>query len=74
MPTREELRERRARYPGLTRPELAMLTAYTKIDLAAPRRTALVDDPYLVDRFLQPYFPPSIAAHAEIPRIACAAS
>src|SRR5580704_12877062 len=35
MPTHEELRDRRARFPGLPRPELAMLTAYTKIDLRA---------------------------------------
>ncbi|MGD0290126.1 MAG: NAD-glutamate dehydrogenase domain-containing protein [Candidatus Binataceae bacterium] len=71
LPTYEELRDRRARFPGLTRPELAMLTAYTKIDLTARlQRSLLVDDPYLVDRVLRPYFPPSIA-HAfagEIPQ------
>ena len=33
LPSREELRERRGRFPGLTRPELAVLSAYTKIDL-----------------------------------------
>ena len=40
LPTREALRERRARFAGLTRPELALVTAYTKIDLvdAARRR------------------------------------
>ncbi len=63
LPTHEELRDRRARFAGLTRPELAMLTAYTKIDLTARlERTALVNDRYLGDRFLRPYFPPSIAA------------
>ena len=62
LPTREALHERRSRYPGLTRPELALVTAYTKIDLAARIETsAFVDDPYLIDRFLKPYFPPSIA-------------
>ncbi|HJU29770.1 MAG TPA: NAD-glutamate dehydrogenase domain-containing protein, partial [Candidatus Binataceae bacterium] len=34
LPTHEELRERRSRFAGLTRPELAVLTAYTKIDLS----------------------------------------
>jgi glutamate dehydrogenase len=62
LPTHEELRDRRARFPGLTRPELAMLTAYTKIDLTARLgHSRLVDDPYLVERVLRPYFPPSIA-------------
>src|SRR4029077_10084398 len=62
LPTHEELRDRRARFPGLTRPELAMLTAYTKIELTARLgQSRLVDDPYLVERVLRPYFPPSIA-------------
>ncbi len=54
LPAHEELRDRRARFAGLTRPELAMLTAYTKIDLAARlEQTSLINDPYLVDRFLR---------------------
>jgi glutamate dehydrogenase len=62
LPSREELSERRSRYPGLTRPELSVVTAYTKINLTARlEHSSLVDDPYLVDRFLRPYFPPSIA-------------
>jgi glutamate dehydrogenase len=61
LPTHEELRDRRARFPGLTRPELAMLSAYTKIDLTARLlQSSLVDDAYLVDHALRPYFPPSI--------------
>ncbi len=70
LPTHEDLRDRRARFPGLTRPELAMLTAYTKIDLTERLgRSPLVDDPYLVDRVLRPYFPLSIfnAFPSEIP-------
>jgi glutamate dehydrogenase len=60
--TQEELRERRSRFPGITRPELAVLTAYTKIDLALRlQNSALVDHPYLTERYLRPYFPPSIA-------------
>ncbi len=61
LPTREELSARRAQYPGLTRPELSVVTAFTKINLSRRLESAeLVDDSYLVDRFLKPYFPPSI--------------
>ncbi|HZO80630.1 MAG TPA: NAD-glutamate dehydrogenase domain-containing protein [Candidatus Binataceae bacterium] len=71
LPSHEELRERRGRYPGLTRPELAVLCAYTKIDLFAQLESChLLDDPYLTARFLTPYFPASIARDFadEIPR------
>jgi glutamate dehydrogenase len=61
FPTHEELHERRARYLGLTRPELSLVTALTKINLSRRLEDApLVDDEYLVGRFLKPYFPPSI--------------
>jgi glutamate dehydrogenase len=64
IPPGDALRERHARYPGLTRPELALATAYTKIDLIQRlESTVLVDDSYLVGRFLQPYFPSSLAEH-----------
>ena len=69
MPTREELHERHARYPGLTRPELALAhRVHQDRSRPAPRSaTVLVDDSYLVERFLQPYFPPSLAAfHADV--------
>ncbi len=62
LPTREALSQRRTRFPGLARPELAVLAAYTKIDLARQlEASGLVDDAYLVERFLRPYFPRSIA-------------
>ncbi|MGH7814253.1 MAG: NAD-glutamate dehydrogenase domain-containing protein, partial [Candidatus Binataceae bacterium] len=62
LPNRELLRERHARYPGLTRPELAAIGAYTKIDLSARLAAApFIADPYLADRFLKPYFPAAIA-------------
>ena len=54
-----------------TRPELAELTASTKIDLTTFLVSLpLIDDPYLVERFLRPYFPSSIAeAHPQdVPR------
>jgi glutamate dehydrogenase len=62
LPSREALSERHARYAGLTRPELALVTAYTKIDLVKRLEDSpIVDDAYLVGRFLVPYFPASIA-------------
>ena len=63
LPSYEQMRERRALRAGLTRPELAVLTAYTKIDLALRLGTTpLAKDPYLIERFLRPYFPPQIAS------------
>ena len=61
LPSQAVLRERRTRYPGLTRPELALVTAHTKIDLVAQMEAApQLDDPYLIGRFLEPYFPAPI--------------
>jgi glutamate dehydrogenase len=71
LPSHEQLRERRALQAGLTRPELAVLTAYTKIDLALRLSpTALVEDRYVIERFLRPYFPEPISSafHGEIGR------
>ncbi len=71
LPSHEELRDRRGRFAGLTRPELAVLSAYTKIDLFTQLEScALPGDAYLTERFLVPYFPASIAREfaAEIPR------
>jgi glutamate dehydrogenase len=63
LPSHEHLRERRAMQFGLTRPELALLTAYTKIDLALRLATMpLVEDSYLIEHFLRPYFPAQIAS------------
>jgi len=63
LPSAERLYERRTRFPGLTRPELALLTAYTKIDLVRRiEETDLSEDPYLVERFLKPYFPKPVAS------------
>ncbi len=71
LPSHEALRDRRGHFAGLTRPELAVLSAYTKIDLFAQLEACtLLGDPYLTERFLTPYFPASIAREfaAEIPR------
>ncbi len=70
LPTREALSERHARFAGLTRPELAVLTAYTKLDLSQRLENApLVGDAYLVERYLRPYFPSLVAGKfgADIP-------
>jgi glutamate dehydrogenase len=65
-PAADERHDQGTHSPGLTRPELAELTALTKIDLVATvEQSPLIDDPYLVERFLRSYFPPSLAsAHA----------
>ncbi len=71
LPPADRLRERARRRPGLTRPELALVAAYTKIDLTAQLAgTPLVRDPYLVDRFLRPYFAQPVAGRfaEDIPR------
>jgi len=57
LPSRETLRARRGVYLGLTRPELAVLMAHTKLDLQ--RRivqSPLCDDPEL-DAYLRAYVP-----------------
>lgn len=60
LPDEEALKERRRRGQGLTRPELAVLLAYTKItlfdDLVASR---VVDDPWFTSDLLA-YFPPAL--------------
>lgn len=60
LPDEEALKERRRRSQGLTRPELAVLLAYTKItlfdDLVA---SPVVDDPWFT-RDLLAYFPPAL--------------
>jgi glutamate dehydrogenase len=62
LPTIEQVNEGRSRFPGLTRPELAVVSACTKIYLTSLfAETKLAADPYLLDRFLRPYFPVPIA-------------
>ena len=57
LPTREALRARRGTFLGLTRPELAVLLAYTKICLQQRLLSSpLVDDNDLA-RYLSDYFP-----------------
>ena len=63
LPSRDDLSERRRRFPGLTRPELAVISSYTKLDLSKGLdNTELTDQPYMIERFLMPYFPRQIAS------------
>ncbi|MBF6568433.1 MAG: NAD-glutamate dehydrogenase [Candidatus Binataceae bacterium] len=71
LPNAESLHNRRALFAGLTRPELAVIAAYTKIDLVARIESSpLIDDPYMIEFFLRPYFPAAIAQRcaADLPR------
>jgi glutamate dehydrogenase len=57
LPTSEEMSARRAAGQGLTTPELAILLAYSKINLTGQLvRSSLPDDPYF-ERDLERYFP-----------------
>ncbi len=60
LPAEEILEERRQQGQGLTRPELAVLLSYAKIDLYARLQTAGVPtDGYLAQE-LEHYFPPPL--------------
>jgi glutamate dehydrogenase len=60
LPTTESLRERLEQGQGLTSPELSVLAAYAKIELAtALRQSDLADDPWFKDT-LRAYFPQQI--------------
>ncbi len=61
LPDALALEERRERGEGLTRPELAVLLAYGKLDFFDELiATAAPDDPYF-ERILQAYFPKQLA-------------
>jgi glutamate dehydrogenase len=61
LPDREALRARRGSFLGLTRPELAVLMAYTKLHLQETLLgSTLLDDPLLAP-YLTGYFPAPVA-------------
>jgi glutamate dehydrogenase len=61
LPTDEQIEERRAAGLGLTRPELAIVLSYSKIDLRSRLLGSTVpEDPYLA-RELEAYFPRTLA-------------
>ncbi len=60
LPDRETLRQRRGTFRGLTRPELAVLAAYSKLQLQRELLTSSwIDDPTF-ERYLFAYFPSRI--------------
>jgi glutamate dehydrogenase len=60
LPDEEEIAERARDHRGLTRPELAVLLAYSKVFLyAALLDSDVPEDPYLSDE-LERYFPPPL--------------
>ncbi len=60
LPSNEELGERRRAGRGMERPELAVLVAYSKQQLArALERTDFLEEPWL-ERDLRGYFPPAV--------------
>ena len=61
LPTSDEMAERRGRGEGLTRPELALLVAYSKRSIKRDLLDSdLTDAPYL-EQDLATYFPERIA-------------
>lgn len=62
LPTDEEMRSRGARGEGLTRPELAVLMAYAKLDLKDTLISSKLPDDPAYERSLQAYFPDGLAA------------
>jgi glutamate dehydrogenase len=58
LPSNDNLRERANRQEGLTRPELAVLLAYAKLQLFDElNASSLPDDPFFTATALQGYFP-----------------
>src|SRR5439155_411431 len=62
LPDREALRARRGTFLGLTRPELAVLTAHTKIHLQREMLASPLPDDPLVESYLLAYFPAEVVA------------
>jgi glutamate dehydrogenase len=60
LPDRDALRGRRATFLGLTRPELAVVMAYTKLHLRAEVLASALPDEPLAEPYLIAYFPPAV--------------
>ncbi|WP_415755790.1 NAD-glutamate dehydrogenase [Pseudomonas leptonychotis] len=61
LPTDDELNERAAKGQGLTRPELAVLISYSKIDLKESLLKSQVPDDEYLAREMETAFPPLLA-------------
>jgi glutamate dehydrogenase len=60
LPDREELRQRRGVSPGFMRPELAVLAAYSKLQLQRRLLAARWIDAPVFERYLFEYFPATV--------------
>jgi glutamate dehydrogenase len=60
LPDREALRVRRSAFRGLTRPELAILVAYSKLQLQRELLASPWIDDAMFERYLMAYFPARI--------------
>ena len=60
LPDRDALRARRARFLGLTRPELAVIMAYAKLALRRELAASSFCDDALVEPYLLEYFPTAV--------------
>ena len=60
LPTSDEMAERRGRGEGLTRPELALLVAYSKRSIQRDLLDSELPDARYLERDLERYFPPKI--------------
>ena len=63
LPERDQLRARRGTFLGLTRPELAVVMAYTKIALQRELLASTLPDDPLVESYLLAYFPSLVTEH-----------
>ncbi|MDP2243281.1 NAD-glutamate dehydrogenase [Pseudomonas sp.] len=61
LPSDDELNERAAKGQGLTRPELAVLISYSKIDLKESLLKSQVPDDEYLEREMETAFPPLLA-------------
>jgi glutamate dehydrogenase len=61
LPNGEEMAERRRAGKGMTRPELAVLLAYSKQSLTTALLASSLPDSAYLERDLRAYFPPQIA-------------
>ncbi len=66
LPDERTLQDRELAGEGITRPELAVLMSYTKMDLYEQCKRTSWDEEWVVERFLRRYFPDSL--HGVFPR------
>jgi glutamate dehydrogenase len=65
LPGREELKRRLRQKRGYTRPELAVLTAYTKMGLKRALRSSPISEEPVLEHYLRDYFPALLTERAK---------